>query len=63
MLYPDGSGTFHYQENFLVEPSQTAGMALDFIDADTLYNQFLVSSKTTGILGYGADYESIVMAQ
>ncbi|MBK6835846.1 MAG: hypothetical protein IPG89_16870 [Bacteroidetes bacterium] len=58
VLYPDGSGTFDYQENFLVEPSQTAGMALDFIDADTLYNQFLVSSKTTGILGYGADYRN-----
>lgn len=58
ILYPDGSGNFNYQENYLLAPSSTAGMAFNFIDADTLFNMFAVSSSNTGKLGVGASYRN-----
>lgn len=35
----------------LLDSAATAGMALDFISADTTYNMIAVSSRSTGILG------------
>lgn len=58
ILYPDGSGNFNYQENYLVAPSSTAGMAFNFIDTDTTFNMFTVSSSTTGKLAMGASYRN-----
>jgi alpha-tubulin suppressor-like RCC1 family protein len=58
VMYPDGSSTFDYQEGFLVPASTTAGMAFDFIDADTLFNIFTVSSKTTKKLGMGSSFRN-----
>lgn len=58
VLYPDGTSTFNYQEDFLIDPTVTANMHFNFIDADTLFNHFVVSSKTTGILGLGANYRN-----
>ncbi|TNE79768.1 MAG: T9SS type A sorting domain-containing protein [Bacteroidetes bacterium] len=59
MLYfPTSGANPDFKEEFLVDSASTAGMALDFINADTVFNAFTVSSKTTGILGFGASYKN-----
>lgn len=53
ILYPPSQTTPDYKEGYLVDSASTAGMAFDFISADTLFRIFTVSSSTTGVLGAG----------
>lgn len=56
ILYPPSGTTPDYKNEYLVDSAATAGMALDFISADTIFNFFTVSSSTTGVIGTGANY-------
>lgn len=56
ILYPPSGTTPDYKNEYLVDSAATAGMALDFISADTVFNFFTVSSSTTGVIGTGASY-------
>ncbi|KAB2914332.1 MAG: T9SS type A sorting domain-containing protein [Bacteroidetes bacterium] len=56
ILYPPSGITPDYKNEYLVDSAATAGMALDFISADTLFSFFTVSSSTTGVIGTGQSY-------
>ncbi len=58
LYYPTSGANPDFKEEFLVDSVATTGMAFDFISADTIFNAFTVSSKTTGIIGYGASYKN-----